>query len=250
MPWLPSGLFLALLLTGPCLAAPPAAPAKATAPAAPVSASSAVAAHGSASPAALPDYGGRDTPGLLAGVGTDAPNPLAQAGRSLLALMVVLGGIIGVVTVLKRSGYTGSGPLGLAFLSGLRALRSAAAPVTEAATPAVADQVTAAAASGSGPLTLLQSQALPGGGAVHLLSVDGSTRVLVGATAQGVSLLAEWEWEEEEAAPEPTVPAAAAPLTGDSFSQHLIRAGAPPPHHPLSDLLADTRVRPIGTKRA
>ncbi len=160
---------LFLLALGPCAAAPPL-PA--------------------VSAAAVPDYGGRDAPGLLDGVGTDAPNPAAQAGRSLLALVLVLGGVYGGVTLLKRAGYAG-GPVGVALLSGLR--RTPPAPARNVAVDMDEDADT----DEDRPLALIQSQTLPGGGAVHLLCVHGRTLILVGATAQGVSRITEWEWEDD-----------------------------------------------------
>lgn len=240
MRWLLSSLLLALLLTGSCAANSPA-PQRSVS----VAQRSAPAAKPPV-PAALPDYGGRESPSVLTGVGADAPNPIVQAGRSVLALVVVLGGVVGVITLLKRSGYTGSSPIGLCFLSGLRSVAFQSSRNGEHRN----DTVDSKEETGNDtPLMLTQSQALPGGGSVHLLTVNGTTRILVGATAQSVSLIAEWEWEETETeASSKIVPN---PVSNRSFSQHLARAGAAPAfQNKLSDLLADTRVQTIENKHA
>ena len=39
--------------------------------------------------------------------GTALPSPLAQAGRALEALVIVLAGVVGVVWLLKRAGLAG-----------------------------------------------------------------------------------------------------------------------------------------------
>ena len=77
-------LALALTAAGVAQAAPPAS--------APAAAPSAAAAA---------DYGGRDS-APMAAAGDAAPNPAAQAGRALEALVVVLAGVVGAVSVLKR----------------------------------------------------------------------------------------------------------------------------------------------------
>jgi flagellar biogenesis protein FliO len=185
----------------------------------------------------MPDYGGRNSPMIPLADGADAPNPLAQAGRTLVALAVVLGGIYGVVLLLKRAGYRGTGPIGPALLSGLRSSMAPAAPAPQQALPADAAHAPS--------LVLVQSQPLPGGGAVHLVSVNDNTLFLVGSTGQSVSRLAEWDWEEE------TPPQPGPATENPAFSDYLDRAASPaPPQRPpgewtpagrLSDLLAGAR---------
>jgi hypothetical protein len=216
---------LMLVLSVRCMAASaPAAPAQPARAAAPTA-------------VAIPDYGGRDAPGLLSGAGADAPNPLAQAGRSLLALIVVLGGVVGTATLLKRAGYSG-GPVAPALLTGLRkSLPPSAKTGNAGAAPGPGEQ--------NGQMVLVQSQALPGGGAVHLLTVNDRTMLLIGATAQHVTRIAEWEWEPEE---EP-VAAVQNTLGRSRFSEHLARADSAPLVSPpavsrrISDLLANGRGR-------
>jgi hypothetical protein len=214
---------LSLVALGPCAAAPPKSPV-------PLSATT--------SPAAVPDYGGRDAPGLLAGAGTAAPDPAAQAGRALLSLVLVLGGVFGVVTLLKRGGYTGGGPVGTALIAGLQHFSMPSSQKTIGNTPV----------GTSGPLSLLQSQSLPGGGAVHLLSVQDRTLILVGATAQGVSLIAEWEPEDQtDLADTETMETAS--NTDANFQDFLARADLPPSPvehvrvERLSDLLSNQRIQ-------
>ena len=69
-------------------------------------------------PRLCPDYGGRDAPLMPSdAAGTALPNPLAQAGRALEALVIVLVGVVGVLYLLKRAGVTG-GRSGSARLGG------------------------------------------------------------------------------------------------------------------------------------
>ena len=140
------------------------------------------AAHAPApAPVAPPDYGGRDSAPLA--VGDNAPNPLAQAGRALEALLLVLAGIVGVVYALKRYGLVTPGgdgkPARIAFPTGLG--RFAPAP-----------------SAGASPITVVSSQALPGGAMLHVVSVKGRT-LLLAATAHAVTSVAEWPDEPEPA---------------------------------------------------
>lgn len=152
------------LLLGPAWAAP-GAPSPATPPAA----------------RTVPDYGGRDAPGGLAPASaTEAAgplNPLAQAGRALEALVIVLALVVVVVYGLKRLGIVGP-------VSGGRLHFGLPPPAVRSSTDG---------------LRVLSSHALPGtpGAAVHLLSVADRT-LLVGATAQSVTLLTEWDAEQAE----------------------------------------------------
>ena len=145
-----------LLLTAPVCAAPPA-----PAPAA-------------SAPAAIPDYGGRDSAPL--GTGTDAPNPAAQAGRAVEALVLVLLGIGGVVYGLKRFGLVQPGLDGKPARINLNALSG------RAAAPRTAE---------TSPVVVQASQTLPGGATLHLVTVRGRT-LLLGATPQSVQTLTEW----------------------------------------------------------
>lgn len=131
----------------------------------------------------VPDYGGRDAPGGLAPAaetaGAGPINPLAQAGRALEALVIVLLVVVAVVYGLKRLGVVGPAT-GSRLRLGLPAPRA-----------------------GADGLRVLSSHALTGtpGAAVHLLSVADRT-LLVGATAQAVTLLADWEAEQSEPSPD------------------------------------------------
>ena len=157
MRWRPS-LILGglLLLTAPVCAAPPA-----PAPAA-------------SAPAAIPDYGGRDSAPL--GTGADAPNPAAQAGRAVEALVLVLLGIGGVVYGLKRFGLVQPGLDGKPARINFNALSG------RAAAPRAAE---------TSPVVVQASQTLPGGATLHLVTVRGRT-LLLGATPQSVQTLTEW----------------------------------------------------------
>ncbi len=182
--WLP--------LVAPSLAAPPAPPA--------------------AAPAGIPDYGGRDAPGGLAPASAKEAaagpiNPLAQAGRALEALVIVLLVVVGVVYGLKRLGV-------VAPTTGGRLRFGLPAPLS----------------TGADGLRVVSSQMLAGtpGAAVHLLSVSNRT-LLVGATAQSVTLLAEWESDKAEPSP-------------DAFDAYLARQEIAPetPESTLRD--AENRV--------
>ena len=175
-------LAVSLLTSGPVLAGPPAA----TKPAA---------------PAAIPDYGGRDSAPLA--VADNAPNPAAQAGRALEALVLVLAGIVGVVYVLKRYGLVSAGtdgkPARIMLTNGFGRTASPASPAAS-------------------PVTIVSSQPLPGGAMLHVVTVSGRT-LLLAATPQSVTSVAEW-------------PAEASPKDADeaaAFEDYLARADAASP---------------------
>ena len=183
----------ALLMAGPTQAAPLA---NTSAPN--TSASNASAPITAPVPTTAPDYGGRDAP--LATAGDAAPNPAAQAGRALEALVVVLAGVACVVYVLKRfhlvvpgAGGKPARIAGPGFAAGGPFGRS----------PAV---------TGDAGISVVSSQSLPGGAMLHIVQVAGK-RLLIGATAQSVTTLTEWSVSE-------TAPA---DLAGD-FEDYLTRA--------------------------
>ena len=135
-----------------------------------------------APPAAIPDYGGRESAPL--GTGADAPNPAAQAGRAVEALVLVLVGIGGVIYAMKRFGLVQPGTNGKPARINFAGLTASA-------------RLSAATAS---PVTVEASQTLPGGTVLHLVTVRGRT-LLLGATPQSVQTLTEWRdgpLEEED----------------------------------------------------
>ena len=145
---------LAALGTGRVCAAPPPAPAPTS--------------------RAIPDYGGRDSAPLAAG--DAAPNPAAQAGRAVEALVLVLAGVVGVVYALKRFGLVQGGADGKPariILSGL-----GRSPV---ASPGPA----------SSAVLVESSQTLPGGAMLHVVRVPGRI-LLLAATGQTVTAVADW----------------------------------------------------------
>lgn len=150
-----------LLLTAPVCAAPPAP----------------------APSAAIPDYGGRESAPLGTGAeapNTNAPDPAAQAGRAVEALVLVLLGIGGVMYGLKRFGLVQPGtngkPARINFGINFAGLSAAASrPAAGAASPVVVEA----------------TQTLPGGTVLHLVTVRGRT-LLLGATPQSVQTLTEW----------------------------------------------------------
>ena len=175
-----------LLAGGPVLAGPPTPPKPAV-----------------SAPAAIPDYGGRDSAPLA--VADNAPNPAAQAGRALEALVLVLAGIVGLVYVLKRYGLVSGGadgkPARITLAGGLGRM---ALPSSAAASP----------------VTVVSSQSLPGGAMLHVVTVSGRT-LLLAATAQSVTSVAEWPAEAE-----------ATPRNADeasAFEDYLARADAASP---------------------
>lgn len=168
-------------------------------------------------PTALPDYGGRDSAPIM--VNEAAPNPAAQAGRALLALLIVLAGVIGVVYGLKRFGLVTPGADGKPAritLPGGFGRTASLAPGTVSA-----------------PVTVLSSQVLPGGAMLHVVSVAGRT-LLLAATSHTVTTVAEWAAEAE-----PAEEAAA-------FEDYLTRARTgPQPPEPGSLAAANARLRSL-----
>ena len=146
----------------------------------------------SPAPVSVPDYGGRDS-SPLAVAGDAAPNPAAQAGRALEALVVVLAGIVGVVYVLKRFGLVKPGAGGQpARIIGPNFGRS---PLNE-----------------SPEVIVVSTQTLPGGAMLHVVRV-AEKNLLLAATAQTVTTVAEWPAEKHET-----------PGTIADFEDHLSRA--------------------------
>ncbi len=168
-------LGLVLLTAGTADAAPPANP---PAP-----------SHSSAN-AAVPDYGGRDS-AMPAAVGEAAPDPAASAGRAVEALVVVLAGVAGTVYALKRFGLVKPGAGGTARITGPVFGRSAA--------------------DTNSAVTVVSSQTLPGGAMLHVVRV-GERTLLLGATAQSVTNITEWN-----------TPSSESPIS-DEFEDYLTRA--------------------------
>ena len=172
-----------LLLTGQVARAASSAPS-----AAPVKAS------------VLPDYGGRDSVGGAVAPGTPL-NPMSQAWRAFEALAIVLAMVIGGLYLLKRSGLIKTddqltmkmpaAPKPTAFSISSLIRNKAGREKTPDAPAAIANAPW---------VTLLGSQALPNtaGASLHLVSLGGKT-LLLGATAQSLSLLTELdaEWQPE-----------------------------------------------------
>jgi len=175
---------LAALGTGRLGAAPPAPAPSAPAPSA---------------PAAIPNYGGRDSAPLVAG-DEAAPNPVAQAGRALEALVLVLAGAAGVVYALKRFGLVQPGADGKPariILSGLGRAPAASAGLADA------------------DVSVESSRTLPGGAMLHVVRVPGRT-LLLAATPQSVTTVAEWADVHEST-----------DGGGNAFEDFLARADAP-----------------------
>jgi hypothetical protein len=209
MPWLrdnvgPTLFAFLLLVPAPVHAAPPPAVPKSV-PAKPVAA---------APSPALPDYGGRDA-APLGGTGDGVPNPAAQAGHALEALVVVLAGAAGVVYALKRFGLVQPGVDG-------RPARIALPLTGRAPGPA--------AGAASTPIAVESSQALPGGAMLHVVSTGGRT-FLLAATPHTVTRVAEW----------PVEGGSGQEAVGDAnFADYLDRADAAPLMNPQAD--ASSRV--------
>ncbi len=141
-------------------------------------------------PASAVDYGGRDS-ALPAAVGEAAPDPAASAGRALGALVVVLAGVGAVVYALKRFDLVKPGVGGKpARISGPAFGRTPADP--------------------SSAVSVVSSQALPGGAMLHVVRV-GERMLLLGATPQSVTPITEWDTP------------GTADLSGD-FEEYLTRA--------------------------
>lgn len=188
---------LGALAAGSVCAAPTSAPAKSSAPAkptpppskpAPAKPSAPVKPSATPSkPAPVPDYGGRDN-APLAAVSDSAPSPLAQAGRALEALLIVLAGVVGVIYALKRFGLVTPGADGK--------------PGRIALPPLGLCRLSPPAPSVSSPITVVSSQALPGGIMLHVVTVAGRS-LLLAATGHTVTVVTEWTEEpksSEEAA--------------------------------------------------
>ncbi len=157
-----------------------------------LAAGAAQAAPPASVPASLPDYGGRDSAPLTT-VGEAAPDPAAQAGRVLEALVVVLAGVGGVVYLLKRFDLVKPGASGKpARISAPSFGRS---PSRD-----------------SEDIAVVSSQTLPGGTMLHVVRVGGKN-LLLAATAQSVTTVTEWSVSE-------TDPAGMA----DEFEEYLTRA--------------------------
>ena len=180
------GLFCALAVSAAYAAAPTTAPApaKTATPAKPSSPPAKPAPKPSPVPAIPPDYGGRDNAPLA--VSASAPNPMAQAGRALEALTIVLAGIVGVIYGLKRFGLVTPGVDG-------KPGRIALPPLGRLLSPAP---------PASSPITVVSSQALPGGAMLHVVTVAGRT-LLLAATGHTVTTVAEWA-EQPKTADEAT----------------------------------------------
>jgi len=184
------GLLCALSDASIC-AAPtttPSPPAKTTTPAKPSSPpakpapAKAVAKPPALKPAApiIADYGARENAPLP--VSDTAPNPLAQAGRAMEALVIVLAGVIGVIYALKRFGLVTPGANGR--------------PGRIALPPLGLRRFSASAAPASSPITVVSSQTLPGGTMLHVVTVAGRT-LLLAATGHTVTTVAEWMEEQK-----------------------------------------------------
>ena len=143
-------------------------------------------------PASTPDYGGRDSAPLTS-VGDAAPDPAAQAGRALEALVVVLAGVAGVVYLLKRFDLVRPGTNG-------KPARISASSFGRLPRPE------------STPVTVVSSQTLPGGTMLHVVRVEGRN-LLLAATAQSVTAVTEWAVSEAEAGG-----------MADDFEEYLTRA--------------------------
>lgn len=159
-------------------------------------------------PAAVPDYGGRDS-SPLAAVDT-APNPAAQAGRAVEALVVVLAGVVGVVYLLKRFGLVKPGVNGQAArITGPKFGRPPG------------DEETG--------VRVISSQTLPGGAMLHVVRVAEKT-LLLAATPSAVTAVAEW----------PAAGAVPEPDSSGEFEGYLARAA---PASAIAD--ANARLRSL-----
>jgi len=187
---------LAALGAGSVCAAPPGVPAPAS--------------------AAIPNYGGRDS--APPATGDTVPNPAAQAGRAVEALVLVLAGIVCVVYALKRFGLVQGGADGRPariILSGL------------------GRSLSTRAGTASSVVTVESSQTLPGGAMLHVVVVPGRT-LLLAATSHTITAVAEWPDRPEGA--EDT----------SAFESFLARADAAESQLPESGLAAaNARLRSL-----
>lgn len=231
---------LALIATAPLLWAKteahhdrPAAPIHAAASASPPAAPAATAPAATADPKNIPDYGGRDSAAAASfegAAGADAPNPLSQAWRAFEALVIVLALIFGGLYLLKHYGvleggaFTGKGGPGAAALRRMarQRIRNSRGS-SSTSTPILGD----------GAIQLLGTQPLPGnpGACVHLLSIENRT-FLIGATAQSVTLMSEWEETTDDGD---------ADVTPGAFNEYLKRQGAVAPT-PIEEDVVETSV--------
>lgn len=205
---------LALLLAGtimPALAAPPA-----------TASSAAQRQHDPTE--RWPDYGGRDSVGAFQNAGTEV-GPAAQGLRALESLVVVLALVAGGVWGAKRLGLVGKDG------------RLSFAPGT------LRPKHTRTAAQGD-PIAVRSSQALPGGGGLHVVTVAGRT-LLLGATAQSVTLLT--ELNAAESVPEDIPDAPFLPLVAKRVAQTSVPAVSAAADR-LQTLLSQSRaVSPTGS---
>lgn len=167
MLWLAFCGLMAILAAGSLHAAPPTPPTS----------------------AAIPDYGARDSAPLTPGEA--APDPAAQAGRAVVALVIVLGAVVGAVYALKRFGWV--------------------TPSIDGKPSRLTLNGFGRSAAGSPLVTVESSQLLPGGAMLHVVSVQGKT-LLLAATPHTVTTVAEWPSDA------PTTEEAAA------FEDYLARA--------------------------
>ena len=147
--------------------------------------------------ATIPDYGARDSAPLTSGEA--APDPAAQAGRAVGALVIVLAAVFGAVYALKRFGWVTSGPDGKGRIK-----------LTGLGRPSLAPEAS---------VTVESSQTLPGGAMLHVVTVPGRT-LLLAATQHTVTAVAEWQAEDEASLDTPAGAEAAA------FEDYLARADA------------------------
>lgn len=139
-------------------------------------------------PRVIPDYGGRDSnieATLDQSGAATAVDPLAQAGRAIEALVVVLCLVVGGLFLLKKSGVikAESGHAAAPGNSLLSFLKRGPRP----------DSVISSHGEPTAELlSVIGSQDLPqsGGARLHLVSV-GDRLLLIGATPQSVTLLTE-----------------------------------------------------------
>lgn len=171
------------------------------------------AAPSASAPPAAPDYGGRDS--ALPAVGEAAPDPAASAGRAFEALVVVLAGVGGVVYVLKRFNLVKAGAGGKpARIVGPTFGRTASSAESE--------------------VKVVSSQTLPGGALLHVVRI-GDRTLLLGATAQSVTNITEWD----------TPQTADAASLSDEFEGYLSRADPNRPDPASGIAAANARLRSL-----
>jgi len=156
-----------------------------------------------------PDYGGRDS--ALPAVGEAAPDPAASAGRAFEALVVVLAGVGGVVYVLKRFNLVKIGTDG---------------KTTRIVGPAFGRT--------DSEVKVVSSQTLPGGALLHVVRI-GERTLLLGATAQSVTNITEWD----------TPKTADGASLSDEFEGYLSRADPSRPDPASGIAAANARLRSL-----